>query len=214
MNVDTVTSLLVGIAVLVGCLGIIVPVLPGSILIAVAVLIWAFVIGTPAAWIVFAIVAVLVAGGMSASFVLTGRKLKEMEVPNRSVAVAGVLAIVGFFVIPVLGLPLGFVLGLYLAEYARLKTRRPRGPRAGDRSRRSDSARSSSSSSPCSPQSPSASDCSSTSSEPHVAVRTARATPHLDSRRVTWHLESHGTPVTVSRTPSGISEVWLRSPHL
>ncbi|WP_453985542.1 DUF456 domain-containing protein [Brevibacterium casei] len=121
MNVDTVTSLLVGIAVLVGCLGIIVPVLPGSILIAVAVLIWAIVIGTPAAWIVFAIVAVLVAGGMSASFVLTGRKLKEMEVPNGSVAVAGVLAIVGFFVIPVLGLPLGFVLGLYLAEYARLK---------------------------------------------------------------------------------------------
>lgn len=118
---DILTSVLVGIAVLIGCLGIIVPVLPGSILIGIGVLIWAIVIGTPAAWIVFAIVAVLVAAGMSASLVLTGRKLKEMSVPNRSVMLGGVLAIVGFFVIPVVGLPVGFVLGLYLAELSRLK---------------------------------------------------------------------------------------------
>ncbi|WP_344249413.1 DUF456 domain-containing protein [Brevibacterium sanguinis] len=121
MDPDILTSVLVGIAVLIGCLGIIVPVLPGSILIGIGVLIWAIVIGTPAAWIVFAIVAVLVAAGMSASLVLTGRKLKEMSVPNRSVMLGGVLAIVGFFVIPVVGLPVGFVLGLYLAELARLK---------------------------------------------------------------------------------------------
>ncbi|MCM1011496.1 MULTISPECIES: DUF456 domain-containing protein [unclassified Brevibacterium] len=121
MDADILTSVLVGIAVLIGCLGIIVPVLPGSILIGIGVLIWAIVIGTPAAWIVFAIVAVLVAAGMSASLVLTGRKLKEMSVPNRSVMLGGVLAIVGFFVIPVVGLPVGFVLGLYLAELSRLK---------------------------------------------------------------------------------------------
>ncbi len=121
VDADILTSVLVGIAVLIGCLGIIVPVLPGSILIGIGVLIWAIVIGTPAAWIVFAIVAVLVAAGMSASLVLTGRKLKEMSVPNRSVMLGGVLAIVGFFVIPVVGLPVGFVLGLYLAELSRLK---------------------------------------------------------------------------------------------
>ncbi|MGC2939370.1 MULTISPECIES: DUF456 domain-containing protein [unclassified Brevibacterium] len=121
MTTDIITSVLVGLAILIGCLGIIVPVLPGSILIAVAVLIWAIIIGGPTAWIIFAIVAVFVAAGMSASLVLTGRKLKSMQVPNASVLLGGVLAVIGFFVIPVLGLPIGFVAGLYLAEYARLK---------------------------------------------------------------------------------------------
>ena len=45
MTTDIITSVLVGLAILVGCLGIIVPVLPGSILIAIAVLIWAIIIG-------------------------------------------------------------------------------------------------------------------------------------------------------------------------
>ncbi|MDN5588033.1 MAG: DUF456 domain-containing protein [Brevibacterium sp.] len=121
MNADIITSVLVGLAILVGCLGIIVPILPGSILIGIAVLVWAIVIGGPMAWIVFAIVAVFVAAGMSASLVLTGRKLKDMDVPNKSVLLGGVLGIVGFFVIPVLGLPIGFIAGLYLAEYLRIK---------------------------------------------------------------------------------------------
>ena len=121
MTTVIITSVLVGLAILVGCLGIIVPVLPGSILIAIAVLIWAIIIGGPTAWIIFAIVAVFVAAGMSASLVLTGRKLKSMQVPNSSVLLGGVLAVIGFFVIPVLGLPIGFVAGLYLAEYSRLK---------------------------------------------------------------------------------------------
>ncbi len=120
MSTDILTTTLAGLAVLVGCLGIIVPVLPGSILIGLAVLVWAFVIGTPTAWIVFAIVAVLIAAGMSAALVLTGRKLRQLSVPNSSVLVAGLLGVVGFFVIPVVGLPIGFVGGLYLAEHLRL----------------------------------------------------------------------------------------------
>ena len=32
----------------------------------------------------------------------------------------GVLGVVGFFVIPVIGLPLGFVLGVYLSELSRV----------------------------------------------------------------------------------------------
>lgn len=120
LNTDILTSVLVAAAILVGCLGIILPVLPGSILIGIAVLVWAIVIGGPMAWIIFAIVAVFVAGGMSSSLVLTGRKLKTMEVPNTSVLLGGVLGIVGFFVIPVVGLPIGFVVGLFLAEYLRL----------------------------------------------------------------------------------------------
>lgn len=121
MNTDILTSVLVGLAILIGCLGIIVPVLPGSILIGIAVLVWAIVIDGPLAWTVFTIVAVFVTAGMSSSLVLTGRKLKSMQVPKTSVLLGGVLGIIGFFLIPVLGLPIGFIAGLYLAEYGRLR---------------------------------------------------------------------------------------------
>jgi uncharacterized protein len=41
-------------------------------------------------------------------------------VPGRTLLAGGVLGIVGFFVVPVVGVVLGFVLGVYLAELARL----------------------------------------------------------------------------------------------
>ena len=36
-----------------------------------------------------------------------------------AILAGGLLGIVGFFVVPVIGLPLGFVLGIFLAELAR-----------------------------------------------------------------------------------------------
>ena len=62
---------------------------------------------------------VLALAGWSASTVLTGRNLKQQKIPRGSIALALALAIVGMFVIPVLGLFLGFAEGLVLGEYAR-----------------------------------------------------------------------------------------------
>ena len=42
------------------------------------------------------------------------------RVPWTSLTLGALLGIVGFFVIPVIGLPIGFVLGVYLTELARL----------------------------------------------------------------------------------------------
>lgn len=39
--------------------------------------------------------------------------------PTLSLVLGGVVAIIGFFVIPVVGLVIGFVLGIYLAEFLR-----------------------------------------------------------------------------------------------
>ena len=47
-------------------------------------------------------------------------RLREAGVPVRTLLLGGVLGIVGFFVVPVVGLLLGFVLGVYLAELGRL----------------------------------------------------------------------------------------------
>ena len=121
MTLDIVITVLAALAIAVGCVGIIVPVLPGSILIGIAALVWAFVIGGVPGWVTFGIVLVLVGIGMASSWVLTGRKLKSMNVPTSTLLVSGIAAVVGFFVVPVVGLLLGFVLGLFLMEYLRIK---------------------------------------------------------------------------------------------
>jgi uncharacterized protein YqgC (DUF456 family) len=56
-------------------------------------------------------------------YVLPGRRLKASGVPTSTLVTGGVLGIVGFFVVPVVGLFLGFVLGVWLAELVRLPDR-------------------------------------------------------------------------------------------
>jgi hypothetical protein len=72
--------------------------------------------------VVLALASVVALSGVVAKWVLPGRNLKRNGVPNLSLFVGGVLGIIGFFVVPVIGLPLGFVLGVYLAERVRLHT--------------------------------------------------------------------------------------------
>lgn len=114
-----ITEFVVGLVILVGLVGIAVPVLPGSILILGAVLVWAAEDGSNTAWVVFSIAAVLLVVGAIVKYTIPGRQLKAIGVPNRSIMLGGLLAIVGFFVIPVIGLLVGFVLGIYLAERQR-----------------------------------------------------------------------------------------------
>lgn len=117
---DLVTPL-VGVAILVGLVGIVVPVLPGSLLIAAAVLVWAIDAEQAAAWVVFVVVALLLAAGWAATYVVAGRRVSDAGVPRRSLVVAGLAGIVGFFVVPVAGLLIFFPLGLFGMEYLRLR---------------------------------------------------------------------------------------------
>lgn len=113
-------EILVGLAVLVGLIGIVFTVLPGSLLIGAAVLVWASFTGTALGWWTFAGVAVLLTLGMVGSKVIAARQTKVSGTATRSLVFAGLLGVVGFFVIPLVGLVVGFVLGLWLAEYQRL----------------------------------------------------------------------------------------------
>jgi uncharacterized protein YqgC (DUF456 family) len=114
------TETLVGLAVLVGLVGIVVPVLPGTVLILGAVLVWAIENGSATAWGVFAVSATLLVVGAVVKYAVPGRRLKATGVPQRSLLLGGALGVVGFFVVPVVGLVLGFVLGVYLAEAQRV----------------------------------------------------------------------------------------------
>lgn len=108
-----------GVLVVVGLFGILVPVLPGTVLVGVGILVWAVAEGTAAAWATFAVAALCLAVGLVVKYAVPGRRLKA-AVPLSTLVAGGVLAVVGFFVIPVVGALVGFPIGIYAAERARV----------------------------------------------------------------------------------------------
>ena len=119
---NSVATVLVGVAIFVGIIGIVIPVLPGAILSLAAILVWALEVRSPTGWIVLSAAIVLIGASQVVKYVIPERRLRESGVPRRSMVVGVVLGIVGFFLIPVVGMFVGFPLGIYLAEWQRLKT--------------------------------------------------------------------------------------------
>lgn len=111
---------LVALAIAVGLVGVVVPLLPGSLLVLGAVLVWAWDVGTATGWTVFAVATTFLALGSIVKYVVPGRRLKDAGIPGSTLVLGSLLGVVGFFVIPVVGLLVGFVLGVYLAELRRV----------------------------------------------------------------------------------------------
>jgi uncharacterized protein len=110
------------VMIAVGILGIVIPVLPGLFLALAGVFLWAYDTGTRTSWAVFAACAVLYAVGVALQYAVPGRRLRRSGVGTLTLVLAVALGIVGFFVIPVVGGPAGFVLGIYLVEHARSRS--------------------------------------------------------------------------------------------
>jgi len=111
---------MVGLALVAGLLGTVLYVAPGLIIQVGALFIRAIVVGTGLAWAV-AIISLLIAGTATlAKYLIPGRRLRDQGVPMAVLAPAVVAAIVGFFVIPVMGAPLFFVATVYLIELIRV----------------------------------------------------------------------------------------------
>lgn len=122
-DTDGLVTILCGVTIVIGVCGVIVPILPGLILCWLGVLVWAiFGDGEGAGrWVVLGLATLITLLGTTVKYLWPGRNLTRSGVPTLSLLAGGVLGIVGFFVVPVIGLVLGFVLGLWLAELARLK---------------------------------------------------------------------------------------------
>jgi uncharacterized protein YqgC (DUF456 family) len=93
-------EIIVAAVIAIGLAGVLLPVLPGTLLGGAAIVLWAAERGGAAAWLVCAVALVLLVAGSVVKYLVPG--------------------VVGFFVVPVVGLPLGFVLGVYLVEWQRL----------------------------------------------------------------------------------------------
>jgi uncharacterized protein YqgC (DUF456 family) len=122
--VSTGGIVLVALAIAVGLVGIVVPILPGALLVAAAILVWAFVENDVTAWVTFGVAAALIGVSTVIKYTWPVQRMRAAEVRTSSLLLGGVLGIIGFFVIPVLGLLIGFVLGIYLAELANRHDRR------------------------------------------------------------------------------------------
>ena len=114
------TEVVVAVLIAVGIAGIVVPVLPGSILVLGAILVWATEVGTSRAWTVFAVAATFLVAGAVVKYALPGRRLNAAGVPRSTLMFGALVGFVGFFVVPVVGLVAGFVLGVYAAERRRV----------------------------------------------------------------------------------------------
>ena len=115
---------LVALAIAVGLAGIIVPVLPGILLVFGAIAVWAAIEHNVTSWVTLGVVAALIAVSMMIKYLWPVRRMRAADVSTWSLVAGAVLGIIGFFVIPVLGLVIGFVLGIYLAELAHRRNQR------------------------------------------------------------------------------------------
>lgn len=116
----SLTEVLVALGIAVGLVGILVPILPGTVLVGAAILVWAWSVGGATAWLVLAVAATVLAAGTVVKYLLPGRRLQVAGIPASTQWFGVLLGVVGFFVVPVVGLVLGFVLGVYLAELRRV----------------------------------------------------------------------------------------------
>lgn len=114
------TTFLVGLVIAVGVLGTVVPILPGLALIWAAALVYGLAEGFGlAGWLAMTVITVLAVGGMAAGFVMPQRAALAGGIGVRGQLIAVGLAVVGFFVIPVVGIGIGFVTGVYLVARRR-----------------------------------------------------------------------------------------------
>lgn len=116
-----VLNLLVGLTCLVGIIETIVPFLPGTLLCAIAIGSWAVVTGGYGWWVGAAALLVLGAS-VVLKYLIPGRSLRDQGVPAVVLIAGGVGGVVGFVVIPIVGVVVGFVAGIYLAELIRLRS--------------------------------------------------------------------------------------------
>ena len=72
---------LVGLAIAGGIAGVLLPVLPGALLVWAAIAVWAFAVSSTTGWAAFAVATLLIGGGQVVKYLVPGRRLRDAGVP-------------------------------------------------------------------------------------------------------------------------------------
>ena len=116
--------ILVAAAIAIGHVGILVPFLPGTLLVWAAIAVWAFVEQTTAAWVVLGVATAVIGVSLLVKYLWPVKRMRAADVSGRILAAGAVAGVIGFFVIPIVGLLVGFVAGVYLAELVHRRDQR------------------------------------------------------------------------------------------
>ncbi|MFE2153287.1 DUF456 domain-containing protein [Streptomyces lavendulae] len=119
---DLPQLLLVGLVLLLGVLGVMVPGVPGTWLVWAGVLWWALNERSGPAWTLLVAATALLLVVQVVKWLLPPRRLRGTAANRRMAVYAGTGAVLGFVLIPVIGSVPGFVGGIYLCERRRLGT--------------------------------------------------------------------------------------------
>ena len=121
---DTTLVVLVALAMAVGVAGTVVPLVPGLGLVWLAALAYGLVDGFGVVGsIVFVTISAMAVAGIVAGIAVPHHAARGGGAAQWSIALGAATAIVGFFVIPIVGMALGGVLGIFVGEALR-NTRR------------------------------------------------------------------------------------------
>ena len=114
---STAGLVLVALVIAIGLAGIVVPILPGGLLVFGAIAVWAVVERSTVGWVTLAIAAALFVAAEVIKYAWPVKRMRAADVRTSILLIGAVCGIVGFFVIPVIGLLIGFVLGVFVAEF-------------------------------------------------------------------------------------------------
>ncbi|MFF9394359.1 DUF456 domain-containing protein [Streptomyces griseoluteus] len=112
--------LLVGLVIALGLCGVLVPGVPGSWLVWAGVLWWALTNPSGLAWALLVGATVVLLLAQVVRWTLPPRRLRAGGATPRMAVYAGVGALLGFVLLPVVGALPGFMGGIYLGERLRL----------------------------------------------------------------------------------------------
>ena len=117
---DTTLAVLVGLAMAIGVVGTVFPMLPGLLLIWAAALVFGLVGGFGSVGIAsMFVITALAAAGIAAGVVIPKKAAGTAGAARSSLFLGAAVAVVGFFVVPIVGVPLGGALGIFVGEQLR-----------------------------------------------------------------------------------------------
>lgn len=115
---NLVVILLIGVVMAIGLAGVILPFMPGLPIVWFGALAYGVLVGFTGTGIVAMVVITVLAGlGIAATVVLPARSGRASGASFGTLLLAGLVGVIGFFVVPVIGFPLGACLGILVSQY-------------------------------------------------------------------------------------------------
>mgnify|MGYP001827499732 FL=1 len=110
---DIIVTAIVAIVMVLGLAGTVLPILPGLWLIWAAAIGYGLVVDFGVVgWVAMALITALAGGATAAGLLLPQRQATDIGLRWWSQAIAAGCAVIGLFAIPIVGAPLGFIVGV------------------------------------------------------------------------------------------------------